>query len=129
MDGALSPVDRAIIEQHPVIGGRILEPIRAFGPTLPIVTQHHERWDGEGYPAGLKGEEIDPLARILAVADVYDAMASARPYRNALAPVTVVSQIERDRGTHFEPRPVDAFLRVMARRGVVPNGGAGDSDA
>jgi putative nucleotidyltransferase with HDIG domain len=120
LPGALSEEDRALIQQHPTIGGRILEPIRAFGSALPIVTQHHERWDGQGYPAGLRGEEIDPLARILAVADVYDAMASARPYRTAIDPVTVVSHIRRERGTHFEPRSVDAFLRLMAERGVVP---------
>jgi len=93
---------------------------------LAIVTQHHEKWAGGGYPAGLKGEEIDPLARILAVADVYDAMASPRPYRNALDPVTVVSQIHTDVGTHFEPRAAEAFLRLMARRGVVPHEVKGD---
>jgi putative nucleotidyltransferase with HDIG domain len=126
LDGPLSPGDRVLVQQHPVIGGRILEPIRAFRSALHIVTQHHERWDGLGYPAGLRGEEIGPLARILAVADVYDAMASERPYRSALDPVTVVGQIQSERGTHFEPRSVDAFLRVMARRGVVPGKGAED---
>lgn len=127
-DGTLSAEDRALIELHPVIGGQILEPIRAFAPSLPIVTQHHEFWNGGGYPAGLRGEEIDPLARIVAVADVFDALASPRPYRSALDALAVSTQILRERGTHFEPAPVDAFLRVMARRGVVPTDEAGGAD-
>jgi putative nucleotidyltransferase with HDIG domain len=128
MAHTLSPEDRAIVDQHPVIGGRILEPIHAFRPSLPIVTQHHEHWDGTGYPEGLAGEQIDLLARILTVADVYDAMASDRPYRPGLDPAEVVRHIEKGRGSHFDPRAVDAFLSVLARRGGTPPTDPGSAD-
>jgi len=116
----LTPEERKAVEQHPVIGGRILAPIRAFRNALPIVTQHHERWEGGGYPDGVAGEDIHPLARILAVADVYDAMASERPYRGALDPGFVLRVISEERGAQFEPVPVDAFLRHMAHQGFAP---------
>ena len=103
----------AQVRDHPVIGGRILEPIRAFAPALPIVRQHHERWDGEGYPNGLSKDEIHPLARVLAVADTYDAMASPRPYRDALDPGVALAEIRDGAGTQFEPTLVTAFLAMM----------------
>lgn len=112
--GPLSRDEWTQVREHPTIGGRILEPIRAFAPALPIVLQHHERWDGLGYPSGRAGAQIHPLARILAVADTYDAMASARPYRAALPEEVVLDEIRRGSGTQFEPRLVDAFLEMMA---------------
>jgi putative nucleotidyltransferase with HDIG domain len=118
--GKLSKEDWDLVRQHPEIGGRILEPIRAFAPALPIVRQHHERWDGKGYPFGLAGVQIHPLARVLTVADTYDAMASSRPYRAALDTGAALAEIRRGRGTQFEPRIVDVFLEMMAQRDSVP---------
>ena len=111
--GKLDEEMRKEIEAHPVIGAHILEPIRAFQPMLPIVLYHHERWDGLGYPEGLKGLEIHPLARLLAVADVFDAMVSARPYRGGMDPQRVLDEIRSCSGTQFDPEMVAALMRVM----------------
>ncbi len=111
--GKLDAEMRKEIEAHPVIGARILEPIRAFQPMLPIVLYHHERWDGGGYPEGLEGLEIPMLARLLAVADVYDAMVSARPYRGAMDPEHVLEEIRSCSGTQFDPEMVSALMHVM----------------
>lgn len=101
-----------MMKRHPEIGEQILAPLHAFRDALPIVRSHHERVDGSGYPDGLAGEAIPWLARILAVADVYDALASDRPYRAGLSQRAVVTIIERDAGTHFDPRVVDALLSI-----------------
>lgn len=111
--GRLDDDMRAAIEEHPVIGAKILEPVRVFRPLLPIVLHHHERWDGAGYPHGLAGEDIPLLARVLAVADVFDAMISPRPYRGALEQDFVVGHITEGAGAAFEPAIVDAFRRVI----------------
>ena len=111
--GKLDEEMRKEIQAHPVIGARILEPIRAFQPVLPIVLYHHERWDGLGYPEGLKGLEIPRLARLLAVADVFDAMVSARPYRGGMDPQRVIDEIRNESGTQFDPEMVVALMRVM----------------
>lgn len=112
--GRLSDDQFAIIKGHPRIGVTILEPMKVFRPILPIVLHHHERWDGKGYPDGLKGKRIPRLARILAVADVFDAMSTPRPYRDALTKEFVVSHIEEGAGTQFDPEVVQGFLRVMS---------------
>lgn len=116
--GPLTPEERAQVQQHPRDGVRILEPITHFAPLLPIVLEHHERFDGLGYPDGKAGEAIHPLARVLAVADVYDALVSDRPYRPGLAHAAALDIIRAGVGTQFEPRVVDAFLQVMARGAV-----------
>lgn len=110
--GKLTDDEQAIIELHPGQGVRILEPIPAFGPLLPIVAQHHERWDGLGYPRGLVGEQIARTARVLAVADVYDALRSDRPYRRGLAHDSVVEFIVSGAGGQFDPAVVEAFLTL-----------------
>jgi HD-GYP domain-containing protein (c-di-GMP phosphodiesterase class II) len=74
---------------------------------------HHERWDGKGYPLGMKGEEIPLLARIIAVADTYDAMVSTRPYRKGMDPKIAYDEIVKYRGTQFDPRVVDAFVEAF----------------
>jgi len=117
---ALSPAERDLVAQHPTIGARILEPIRAFSPVMPIVLQHHERWDGTGYPAGLRGEQIDRLARIVAVADTYDALVSPRPYREAASPEVGLRAIREGAGTQFDPEVAEAFVRRMAGQARVP---------
>ena len=111
--GPLDDEMRKEVQAHTVIGGRILEPIRAFQPMLPIVLYHHERWDGQGYPEGLKGLEIPRLARLVAIADVYDAMVSARPYRGGIDPQAVLDEIRSCSGTQFDPEMVAALMRVM----------------
>ena len=103
------------VKAHPSIGGRILEPISAFADIMPIVTDHHERWDGKGYPNGLAGEEIHINARILAVADTYDAMTSDRPYRKGRGTEAAVEEIWNQAGTQLDPRVVEAFLVAMGR--------------
>ena len=110
MDGPM----REAMEAHPVIGARILEPIRVFQPILPIVLYHHERWNGSGYPEGLSGTAIPRLARVLAVADVFDAMASARPYRSGVVASSVLEYIRAESGRGFDPEVVDALTSVMA---------------
>ncbi|MCU0304560.1 MAG: HD domain-containing protein [Thermoanaerobaculales bacterium] len=110
-----------IIRSHTLIGERILEPLPAIGEIMPVIAQHHERYDGSGYPNGLIGAEIDVKARILAVADVYDAMTNPRPYRDSVDPMEVVGMIREQAGSEFDPKVVDAFLRVIDARGGIEN--------
>jgi putative nucleotidyltransferase with HDIG domain len=112
--GPLDAEMRDAIQRHPEIGADILAPLRVFQPLMPIVLHHHERWDGKGYPDGLAGEAIPRLARLLAVADVFDAMVSARPYRDAMDPAKVTQIIIGDSGTAFDPDMVKAFKAVIA---------------
>lgn len=106
--------ERRIMERHPEQGVHILEPIPAFRSVLPIVGQHHERWDGSGYPAKLSGEAIALTARVVAVADVYDALRSNRPYRSGMPHERCVTIVRAGAGCHFDPAVVEAFLRVEA---------------
>jgi putative nucleotidyltransferase with HDIG domain len=112
--GKLTPDEYRIVQEHPAKGARILEPLTPYAPTIPIVHQHHERFDGKGYPIGLKGKRISLGARILAVADTYDAMTSDRPYRTGMKHDFVVQEIMQQAGRQFDPDVVEAFLRVMA---------------
>jgi putative two-component system response regulator len=84
--GPLTPEERKIMEQHSLAGERICAPLRSFRHVLPIIRHHHEKWDGSGYPDGLKREQIPLTARILQVTDVYDALTTDRPYRKAIPP-------------------------------------------
>lgn len=118
--GPLTTRERAIIETHPVVGARILTPVAPYADVLGIVRSHHERWDGEGYPDGLAGEAIPLLARILSVADVHDAVSSARPYRDRMDDDEVLAIIRRGVGTSFDPTVATAFLAMMDG---VPKGG------
>ncbi|MBV9849633.1 MAG: diguanylate cyclase [Armatimonadetes bacterium] len=111
--GRLTDEEFAKIKEHPTMGAAILDPVDFPWPVLPVVKYHHEKWDGTGYPSGLKGEEIPLTARILAVADVYDALTSARPYRKAWSHEKALSVITKDAGTHFDPTIVEAFLGVI----------------
>jgi putative nucleotidyltransferase with HDIG domain len=111
--GALTAEERKTIEAHAIIGERILEPIPGFEDVIPIVGQHHEWYDGGGYPRGLRGEEIHWYARILAVADSYDALRSDRPYRAAIIRQDVLEYIVSRSGTQFDPRVVEAFVKIV----------------
>lgn len=108
-DDKLTGEEFELIKAHPVIGTRILEPVAQLAPLLPMVRSHHERLDGQGYPDGLVGEEIHPFARIMAVADVWDAITSDRPYRKAMSFDRAWGIIALGSGTHFERQVVAAF--------------------
>ncbi len=125
--GRLTPDEFEKIKKHPEIGADILSHIDFPWPVIPVVKSHHERWDGKGYPEGLAGEEIPLTARILAVADVYDAMTSSRSYRNAWPHEMVVEGIVKESGRHFDPVVVKAFeivilntIQEMAKEGQGP---------
>jgi response regulator RpfG family c-di-GMP phosphodiesterase len=108
----LSPHERRVMEEHPVIGESIINSIRSLQPGLYVVRNHHERLDGGGYPDGLVGDEIPFAARIIAVADAYDAMTSKRPYRDPLADEAAVEELQSSAGTQFDPELVKAFLSL-----------------
>jgi putative nucleotidyltransferase with HDIG domain len=119
--GRLSDEELHCMRSHVQIGVRILEPIAAYREVIPIVLQHHERFDGKGYPSGVAGEAIDRYARIFSVADCYDALVSDRPYRAGMDRHQVIEHIARDAGRAFDPQVVDAFLRVMAAETGAPD--------
>lgn len=116
--GKLTDEEFATIRKHPEIGVEIINPIEAYHKLIPIVLQHHEWFNGKGYPNGLAADAISPLARILAVADVYDALISDRPYRQGWEFGRVLSYLEESSGTQFDPVVVQAVLR-MSNRGTL----------
>lgn len=101
------------IKNHPTIGAHILSTASTFQDLIPIVKHHHEKYDGTGYPSKLKGEDIPFFARIAAVADTFDAMTSKRTYRDALPLDIVIAEIERCKGTQFDPKIADVFLDIL----------------
>ncbi|OIO53797.1 MAG: two-component system response regulator [Alphaproteobacteria bacterium CG_4_10_14_0_2_um_filter_63_37] len=115
--GRLSPIEYDLIKEHPQAGHDILKGIDFPWPVARIVLQHHERLDGSGYPQGLAGGDILLEARILAVADVIDAMASFRPYRASLGIEFALQEIEQQRGVLFDPVVVDSALRLFRGQG------------
>jgi HD-GYP domain-containing protein (c-di-GMP phosphodiesterase class II) len=110
--GALDEEEWAAVRQHPREGARMLLEVSAPAGVCRVVGEHHERWDGRGYPAGLRGEAIDRNARVVAVADAFDAMTSVRPYRPSARPEAAAAELERCAGTQFDPEVVLSFLRV-----------------
>ena len=104
--------ERELMKRHPVYAYDMLKRIEFLLPAIDIPHYHHEKWDGTGYPEGLKGEEIPFAARIFPVVDVWDALISNRPYRKGLPHDEVRARIKADSGTHFDPRVVDAFLQM-----------------
>ncbi len=110
---ALTDMEMALIESHPRVAYDILKSVKFPWPLAQIVLQHHERIDGSGYPQGLRGDEILIEARVLAVADTVEAMASHRPYRAALGIDAALKEIEAHRGTHYDPEIADACLRLF----------------
>ncbi len=111
----LTDEEREIMREHCETGARILTPIAAYAPMIPIVLHHHERFDGTGYPYGLAGEEIPFLARLLTVPDVYDALNSDRPYRPGWSRAKAANYILQHAGTHFDPDIANAFAAVHGR--------------
>ncbi len=115
--GKLNDKEFQLIRSHSAMGARILEPIAAYANAIPIVLQHHEHFNGRGYPDGLAGEKISLGARILAVADVYDALVSDRPYRSGMDQGRVIGIIREEAGKQFDPNVVEALLVVIRQEG------------
>lgn len=114
----LTPEEFEIVKKHPVIGARIIKEIESLSPMVPIIMHHHERFDGKGYPDGLKGEAIPVGARIVHVTDAYDTMVSARSYRDMLPSELAVSELRKNAGTQFDPKIVEIFITILRRSSV-----------
>src|SRR5689334_22578101 len=110
--GQLTDEERILIQKHPVYAYQMLSPIAFLVPAIDIPYCHHEKWDGSGYPRGLRGKEIPFAARIFPVIDVWDALTSNRPYRKAMPQYEVRARIKADSGKHFDPVVVDAFMEL-----------------
>jgi putative nucleotidyltransferase with HDIG domain len=113
----LTPEERQVIEKHPVTGFNLCRRLGFMQEELTVIRSHHERWDGSGYPDALSGETIPLLARVTAVADVYDALTSSRSYRAALSHEEAMGIICKERGKHFDPLCVDALVRITGEKG------------
>lgn len=112
-EGALDPNERKIMEQHPVIGARLVRPLLLQSDTTLAIQHHHEWWDGTGYPDGLSGHDIPYAARIVAVADAFDAMSCDRPYRRALRREVVLGELRRFAGVQFDPSLAKEFAAIV----------------
>ena len=110
--GPLTDAELAQIRIHPSAGARVVAAIESAREALPCVLHHHERWDGRGYPHGLRGEEIPVEARLLAIADAYDAMTTNRPYRRAIPTEDALIELERCAGSQFDPALVRVFVEL-----------------
>ncbi|MEX2270356.1 MAG: HD domain-containing phosphohydrolase [Vicinamibacterales bacterium] len=125
--GSLNEDEWKILRQHPAHAVELLSPIEYLQPALEIPAYHHERWDGTGYPNGLKGEGIPIAARIFAVADVWDALVHARPYRKAWSVTEVTRHVESLAGSHLDPNIVEVFLKLV-RSGKIDAGEGVEAD-
>lgn len=110
--GPLTSEEFEIVRQHTLIGESIIQPLNPGASALAMIRSHHERWDGKGYPDGLKGEAIPLLARVLAVADACHAIVSHRPYRGGATPIQAIQEVKAMTGTQFDPRLVDALVEL-----------------
>jgi HD-GYP domain-containing protein (c-di-GMP phosphodiesterase class II) len=111
----LTPEEFAVMKTHTVKGAEIVATIPDLHPIIPIVRSHHERWDGNGYPDGLRGEAIPRLARIVAVADAFDAMTSDRPYRKGMEAEVAFAEVQKMSARQFDPECARAFLAMRDR--------------
>ena len=118
-EGKLDDEERRQINKHPAAGAALAGQFNLYGAGADIIMHHHERWDGTGYPEGIAGEDIPLGSRIIAVADVYDAMTSDRPYRAALSHDVAIAELEKGAGTQFDARVVEAFLSLDRERARV----------
>jgi len=111
----LTNLEYEVIKNHPSAGYEIIKDIEFLKGAIEIVKHHHERWDGKGYPDGLKGEEISPLVSILTIADSFDAMTTDRPYRKAFSFEKAIKEIKNNAGTQFNPDVVDAAVKALSK--------------
>ena len=111
--GPLNDEEWVVMKRHPVISAELIEGLEIYGPVVDAVRHEHERWDGSGYPDGLRGEEIPLMARIIAAADIHNALTTDRPYRSAFSVERTIQIIEEIRGTDLDPEVADALLRVI----------------
>jgi putative two-component system response regulator len=112
-DGTLDSAERAVVERHPEIGARLIKPLDIKSSISLAIRHHHERWDGNGYPDGLAGEEIPFVARVIGIVDAFDAMTCSRPYRPALTRALVCTELRRSAGEQFDPNLAKEFLAVL----------------
>ncbi|MDA8146258.1 MAG: diguanylate cyclase [Thermaerobacter sp.] len=118
--GVLDPAEWDEVRRHPEVGRDLLQRVGEWGLVLDIVAYHHERWDGRGYPLGLRGQAIPRLARLVAIVDAFAAMRAPRPYRLALDLREALQQLEQGRGTSFDPQIVDRLMDMLRREGEPP---------
>jgi HD-GYP domain-containing protein (c-di-GMP phosphodiesterase class II) len=115
---SLTGKEYEIVKKHPIKGVQIIQPMDVLKPVVPIILYHHEKFDGTGYPEGLKGKQIPLGSRIMAVVDAFIAMVSKQAYRERISVQEALSEIKRYSGTQFDPNVVDAFVRVVGRINV-----------
>jgi putative nucleotidyltransferase with HDIG domain len=114
--GPLTRRERSKLERHPTAGARIVAALPELERLRPCVLHHHERWDGRGYPARLAGSSVPVEARLLALADAFDAMTSPRPYRDPIGTAAALAELERCSGTQFDPALAETFVEVWGKR-------------
>lgn len=112
---ALDDLEVMAIRYHPLLAVRMLEPVKQLADVLPFIRYHHEHYDGSGYPDGIRGDQIPLEARILTVADSFEAMTSNRPYRKAMTPQAALGELQEKAGTQFDPRIVQAFCTAFEK--------------
>lgn len=115
--GPLTPAERALIQNHPLIGEKIVEPLGFTSQEKDLILLHHERWDGRGYPRGLQGSSIPFLCRLLSLVDVFDALTSDRPYRQAFTVPEALAEIEAQAGYQFDPDLSEKFVHLLSAMG------------
>jgi putative nucleotidyltransferase with HDIG domain len=118
--GKLTAEEYEVMKQHPVIGAEIIKHLKNAGAIIGGIRHHHERWDGAGYPDGLKADQIPMMARIIQMADSYDAMTSHRPYRKGMSHEEVVSEVKRCQGSQFDPKVAEIFLALLSQGRIRP---------
>ena len=115
-EGPLTPEEFEHVKQHVIIGAQILSPLTHLGHIVAMVKSHHERWDGSGYPDGLRGEEVPLGGRVIAAAEVYDALTTARPYQEKMTPEQAVERMADLSGTVLDAKVYEALVRIVSRR-------------
>ena len=113
--GPLTDEEWEVMKRHPIVSAELIEGLEIYAPVADAVRHEHERWDGSGYPDGLRGEEIPMISRVIAAADIHNALSTDRPYRGAFSPEETVEMIRQMRGTDIDPAVADALLRVVMK--------------